>query len=114
MTLREQQSAFVLNVAKLVNWCYSNGYELTYSEAYRSPTEAAINAQTGAGIANSLHSLRLAVDFNLFRAGAILDEVANYRPVADYWKTLDPLCCWGGDFSKPDADHFSMTWNGIK
>ena len=114
MTLREQQSLFVQLVAKLIEWTYANGYELTFSEAYRSQTEAEINARTGAGIANSLHCLRLAIDFNLFKDGALLSTVADYQPLAAFWKTLSPLAKWGGDFSSPDADHFSLTYGGIQ
>ena len=114
MTLREQQSAFVLNVAKLIQWAYANGYELTFSDAYRSPEAAAINAQNKTGIANSLHTQRLAIDLNLFRSGALLSSVADYLPLGKYWESIDPLCTWGGRFSKPDADHFSMTRDGIR
>lgn len=114
MTLREQQSLFVQLVANLINWSYENGYELTFSEAYRSPQEAAINAQTGAGISNSLHTERLAIDLNLFRDGVLLDTVADYEPMGDYWKSLHVLARWGGNFSSPDADHFSLTYGGIE
>ena len=114
MSLREQQSLFVQLVAKLIEWTYSNGYELTFSEAYRSPQEAAINAQTGAGISNSLHTMRLAIDLNLFKDGVLLSTVADYQPLGDYWKTLSGLARWGGGFSKPDADHFSLTYGGVE
>jgi hypothetical protein len=43
-----------------------------------------------------------------------MTDTAVYKPLGDYWKTLDPACCWGGDFSKPDGNHFSYTHNGIK
>lgn len=114
MTLREQQSLFVQLVANLINWAYENGYELTFSEAYRSPQEAAINAQTGAGIANSLHTQRLAIDLNLFRDDELLTSVADYEPLGDFWKTQSSLARWGGDFHEPDADHFSLTYGGIE
>jgi hypothetical protein len=38
-----------------------------------------------------------------------------YKPLGDYWKSLDPLNCWGGDFKpKADGNHFSMTDGGQK
>lgn len=120
MDLRKQQSLFVQLTAKLIEWTYANGYELTFSEAYRSPTEAQINANTGAGIEHSLHCMRLAIDFNLFRDGMILSALADYAPLGAYWKSLHMLACWGGDFKdktgmpKPDADHFSLAWGGIE
>lgn len=114
MTLRELQSLFVQLVADLIDWSFAHGYELTFSEAYRSPQEAAINASTGAGIANSLHCMRLAIDLNLFKDGVLLESVADYRPLGDFWKTLNPLARWGGDFKRPDSDHFSLTFGGIE
>jgi hypothetical protein len=114
MTLREQQSLFVKLIGTFIEWVYQNGYELTFSEAYRSPQEAALDAQTGAGIANSLHTQRLAIDLNLFRNGVLLASVDDYRPLGDYWKGMHELARWGGDFSRPDADHFSLTYNGIE
>lgn len=112
--LRDQQSKFVVLVAKLIEWSTTNGYELTFSEAWRSPEEAMIHAKDGSGIVNSLHLVRLAVDLNLFKDGMNLTSKEDFAPLGAFWKTLDPLCCWGGDFQRPDSDHFSMTWHGIK
>lgn len=114
MTLREQQSLFVLLVAKLIYFARASGYELTFGETYRTKEQAEWNAAHGSGITNSLHCQRLAVDFNLFKGGEILTTVENYRPLGNYWKGLHALCRWGGDFSKPDADHFSMEWQGVR
>jgi len=113
--LRQLQSKHVLCTAKLIDWAYENGYELTWGETVRTVEQAMHNAKDGSGIANSLHLVKLAVDFALFKDGVDLVELQDFRPLGEYWKTLDPLCCWGGDFiSRPDADHFSITWNGIK
>jgi hypothetical protein len=114
MDLRQQQSLFVSLIGTFIGWIYQAGYELTFSEAYRSPQEAAINAQTGAGIANSLHTQRLAIDFNLFRDGVLLETVDDYRPLGEYWMGMHELARWGGIFSRPDADHFSLTYGGIE
>lgn len=114
MTLSQQQRAFTLNVSKLIAWAYDNGFELTFGEALRTPEQAAHNAASGSGIANSLHLIKLAVDLNLFKDGVYQQDSAAYQPLGDYWKTLDPLCCYGGDFAKPDGNHFSMTYGGTK
>ena len=114
-TLRQLQSDHVRYVGKLIEFAYSNGYELTWSETYRTPEQAMINAANGSGIVHSLHLIRLAVDLNLFKDGTLLSSVEDYRPLGGFWKSLDPLCCWGGDFTtRPDADHFSLTFQGIK
>ena len=112
--LLDQQVEFPPLVARLIDWAYANGYTLTFGEAWRSPAEAAINAQTGAGIANSLHTERLAIDLNLFKDGVLLESVDDYRPAGEYWLTLHTLARWGGTWAKPDADHFSLTFGGIE
>lgn len=114
MILEDQQQRFVPLVAKLIEFAYAQGYALTFGEAFRTPEQAQWNAAHGKGIVNSLHCDRLAIDFNLFKDGVLLTDAESYRPLGEYWKTLDPDCRWGGDFSKPDADHFSLTWEGIQ
>lgn len=109
------QQRFLPLVAKLIDYAYTQGYTLTAGEMYRSPEQAALNAQHGTGIANSLHTLRLAVDLQLFKDGLYLTDAAAYAPLGAFWKTLDPDCAWGGDFTKlVDADHFSLSWGGIR
>ncbi|NBN68387.1 M15 family peptidase, partial [Proteus sp. G2609] len=72
MTLGEKQRKFTRMIADLIIFAYDNGYELTFSEAYRTPEQAQLNAKSGSGIKNSLHTQRLAVDFNLFKDGKYL------------------------------------------
>lgn len=114
MTLFQQQRLFAPLVAKLIIWAYANGYEITFGEAYRTAEQAALNAQKGSGILWSLHTQRLAIDLNLFKDGMYLAKSADYKPLGDYWKTLHPLAAWGGDFSKPDGNHFSLAFGGVK
>lgn len=114
MTLGEKQRRFVELVGRLIAWCYENGYELSFGEAWRTPEQAAYNQAHGSGIANSLHCERLAIDLNLFRDDVLLTTVENYRPLGGYWKTLDPDASWGGDFTRPDADHFSLANDGVR
>jgi hypothetical protein len=113
MTLGEKQRLFTQLVGKLIDWAYAQGYELTFAEAYRTPEQAALNAQSGAGISNSLHMKRLAVDLNLFHDGAYLSHSEDHRPLGEFWKSLHPLCRWGGDFSRPDGNHYSLTHEGV-
>lgn len=114
MTLGEQQRRFLPFVAKLIDFAYRQGFELTAGEFYRTPEQAALNAKTGAGIAHSLHTQRLAVDLQLFKDGVYLTDSADYEPLGSFWESLDPDACWGGRFSKPDGNHFSLTWQGVK
>lgn len=115
MNLGQQQRIFTQNIGKLIDFAYAQGWELTFGDAYRDPRLAQLNAQQGKGIANSLHSQRLAVDFNLFKDGQYLPKSEDYAQLGAYWKTLDPANCWGGDFKPvPDGNHFSSSYGGVK
>lgn len=114
MTKRQLQSIHVLCVANLILYAYKQGYQLTWGQTLRSPADAAANASAGRGIRLSLHLDGLAVDLNLFRDGKWLADSESHRPLGEYWKTLHPLARWGGDFSKPDGNHYSLEWEGRK
>lgn len=115
MTLGDKQKLFAKLVGKLLTWVYENSiYTVTFGEAYRTSEQAKINAQKGRGIANSLHTQRLAIDLNLFVEGFYQTNSEKYRPLGDFWKSLHPLCRWGGDFKKPDGNHFSLEHDGVK
>ena len=113
-TLRQKQSRFVNGVARLIEHAYDMGYELTFGDVYRSPEQAAANAAAGTGIAKSLHTIRLAIDLNLFRNGQFLPNSSDHAPLGTFWKALGPDYCWGGDFSKPDGNHYSIEHEGRK
>ncbi|MCF4091857.1 M15 family metallopeptidase, partial [Escherichia coli] len=74
--------------------------------------QAALNAKSGKGIRNSLHTLRLAVDFNLFINGKYQADTDAYRPLGEYWESIGGT--WGGRFSRADGNHFSLEHNGVK
>lgn len=117
MTLRDKQSAFAKLVAFLILEADHLGFELTLGEAYRSPEEAARLAKAGKGIAQSLHTQRLAIDLNLFRDGKYLTSSEAYRPLGQWWEqqsTPDYECCWGGRFTRADGNHFSIGYGGRK
>lgn len=121
LTLGEKQRLFVQLVGQLITWAYANDYEFTFGEALRSQAQANANAAAGKGISNSLHLKKLAIDFNLFvdtTPGGDEDIYATdseaHRELGTYWKSLHPLCRWGGDFSKPDGNHYSLEHEGVK
>lgn len=117
MTLGEKQRVFTVAVARLILEAQRRGYGLTFGEAYRTPEQAALNARTGAGIAKSLHTLRLAVDLNLFLSGVYLDDSEAHRPLGEWWEaqsTPGLTFCWGGRFSRPDGNHYSLEHQGIR
>lgn len=115
MTLREKQCLFTILIADLIQHARSVGLELTFGEAYRPPETAALYARQGKGIAGSLHTSRLAVDFNLFKDGRYLSGTESHRPLGEYWELqsgTDYSCCWGGRFN--DGGHYSMAHGGKK
>lgn len=86
---------------------------LAIGEVQRTPECAALNAKKGTGIANSLHTQRLAVDLNLFVNGKYMTDTKDYLPLGEYWETLGGT--WGGRFkSRPDGNHFSLEHNGVR
>jgi hypothetical protein len=110
MTLGQKQRKFTRMVADLIVWAYDQGYELTWGEAWRTPEQAALNAKSGKGIANSLHGDRLAVDLNLFRDGQFLTTTEDHRPLGEYWESIGGS--WGGRFN--DGNHYSLEHEGRK
>lgn len=110
--LREKQSTFVSLVAQLILEANRRGYELTFGEALRTPEQAALNAEKGIGIKNSVHLIRLAVDFNLFKDGKYLDKTSDHEELGTYWESLHPLTRWGGRFN--DGNHYSLEYEGRK
>ena len=110
MTLRQKQSLFVRLVARLIQRAESEGYELTFGEAWRSKEEAARLAKAKKGLAKSLHTERLAIDLNLFLAGEWLKTTEAHRPLGEWWEQQHELCRWGGRFH--DGNHYSLTHGG--
>jgi len=106
MTLRQAQAKFSWKLAWLIIWAYCNGYEITLAESYESPDE--VNPEH---LRSGQHPKRLAADLNLFKNGAYLNTSEHHFPLGLYWKSLSEpgiKCRWGGDFSKPDGNHYEL------
>lgn len=115
MTLREKQSLFAVDAARLVLKATEIGYAVTLGETYRSKEEAERLASLGKGIKTSLHTQRLAIDLNLFRDGQYLTDGDDYQPLGEWWEAQSfdgAEHCWGGRFK--DGNHFSIAHNGRK
>lgn len=115
MRLAEKQQRFAVMVARLILEAESRGYGLTFGEAYRSPQEAERLAKAGLGIKRSLHTMRLAVDLNLFIDGVYQEQSSVYEPLGEWWEQQSSgaiVCAWGGRFSRPDGNHFSFEHEG--
>lgn len=110
MTIIEAQQRFAVMVGKLLMQADAMGYGVTLGEAYRPPELAALYARQGRGIANSLHTQRLAVDLHLFRDGKFLSTTEAHAPLGEWWESIGGA--WGGRFN--DGGHYSLTYGGRK
>jgi hypothetical protein len=99
MSLSELQRLFVKLVGLLIDHAYSQGYELTFAEAFRTPEQAQWDFEHHTGIVNSLHCVRLAIDLNLFVDGVYQTDGAAYAPLGAFWKTLHPSAAGGATSS---------------
>jgi len=73
------------------------------------------------GIKRSLHILKLAKDYNVFRRGIWLNKTEYLEWMGKHWESLSGTyrgikieCCWGGRFRKPDGNHISIAHGGRK
>jgi hypothetical protein len=112
VTLREQRCLFTRLICEFGLWAFQQGYELAFGEVVRTKAQAQQNAGSGTGISNSLHLDGLAVDFNLYINGVYQESSEAHAPLGAQWKSMHSLCRWGGDFRKPDGNHYSLEHNG--
>lgn len=112
--LTEKQARFALMIARfIVQVNEIPGYAVTFGEAYRTKEMAAIYDRQGKGISNSLHTLRLAVDLNLFINGDYKTDTEAYTDLGILWESMGGV--WGGRFEgRPDGNHFSLEHEGVK
>ncbi|MEQ5318017.1 M15 family metallopeptidase [Providencia vermicola] len=110
MSMVDKQNRFTGMVAKLIIFAQENGYQLTFGEAFRTKEQAALNEKAGKGISKSLHTERLAVDFNLFKDGKWLTASSDHKPLGEYWESIGGS--WGGRFN--DGNHYSLEHNGVR
>jgi hypothetical protein len=109
VSLGDKQRKFTRMVGLLIEWAYSNGYELTVGDAFRDPRlHGAVGELKGYGAASSCHKLRLAIDFNLFRDGVFLQATEDHKPLGEYWESMGGA--WGGRFK--DGNHYSLEHEG--
>lgn len=118
MTLSEKQRIFTFNIHKLIEWAFKNGFELTFGEVYRTIEQQKIYFDTGRSkTMDSRHIQRLAVDFNIFISGILINDPIKIQPLGEFWITLNTDNVWGGDWDRnhsvlnetfKDPYHFEM------
>ena len=111
--LGDKQDKFPLLLMSLVHCIYGKGYTIRWGDGYRNPrVHGEMGVKKGYGHHNSCHKIRLAQDINLFKDGKFLTKTEDHAEFGKYWKSLDPENRWGGDFRKPDGNHYSTTYRG--
>lgn len=111
MKLSAKQAEFTKSIGLLINYATAKGYSLTFADAYRDPRlHGEFGEKKAYGSANSVHKLRLAVDFNLFIGGEYISDSRHkaWSDLGEFWKSLHPFARWGGDFKLVDSVHFSF------
>ena len=96
--LREKQSLFAKFLPILISYIYASGYEVTIGDVFA----------TSGHKRGSFHYRKLAVDLNLFKDGNYLRSTKSHKVFGQFWKSLHPLCSWGGDFKRKDGNHYSF------
>lgn len=111
MSLSGRQQMFTEHIAMLINYASSNGYGLTFGDAYRDPRVFGKFGETkpeSYAAINSVHKVRLAVDFNVFKNGKYLtgEESKNAHSfLHDYWDSLG-----GAKRIDEDLNHYSFDY----
>lgn len=114
MTLGEKQRLFAKLVPRLIDKAHELGFEVTLGDAYRDHRVFGVAGEgKGYGDPFSCHKMRLAIDLNLFKGAKYLTSTEDHRDLGQFWKSLNPLCRWGGEFRTPDGNHYEIT-SGIK
>lgn len=105
MSLREEQSAFVRDVVKLLAHAISSGYDVTFGEALRTPEQQRFYVQAGRSqTMQSNHLRKCAIDLNFFRNGELTYDTPD---LGAFWESLNPKNSWGGNWkSFKDKPHF--------
>lgn len=106
--LLKNQNLFSRDLAKLLEFCFCNGYEISLKEALRTPEQQEIYLKTGRSkTKNSYHLKSLAVDLAIYKNGVWLQEKKDLEPIGNYWESLNNVNKWGGHFSSfYDGMHF--------
>ena len=108
MSLVTEQSKFLLDVCKLINYATEQGWTVTGGELHRTVEQQQIHVNAGRSkTMNSMHLKRCAVDLNFFKDGVLTWNREKLATIGNYWERLDPKNRWGGNFKTlVDVPHF--------
>ena len=109
MTLSKKRCLFSRNISYLVIYLNTLPETMAALDQVKRPQELAdLYAERGIGIKDSLHRDGMAADILLYLNGIYQVNTEAYRKAGEMWKEMHPHHRWGGDFPKPDGNHFEM------
>lgn len=114
--LLERQWLFTACLGKLLVWIHQQGWAVTMAEGYIGDSINKYSEDTP-HLRTGNHFKRLAQDLNLFVDGQLIRDSGHpaWQAIGAYWKSLAPgLSAWGGDFTRPDANHVSIEYQNIR
>jgi hypothetical protein len=120
LKLWQARCAFTRAVSQLVQWADDDstmlGFEVAFGEGLVAITDGADGDYDGPHKRGGSHYNGLGVDLVIYdtTGGRYISDGAHlaYRRLGEKWRRLHWLARWGGDFTKPDPNHFSFTWEG--
>jgi hypothetical protein len=113
LTLRTARCRFTEALAALITFATARGYELALAEGMDRKTQ---RDPTSDHMPGSLHEIGLAQDIDLYLGGVYLTASEDHVMLGTYWEDFGvehglPLV-WGGNFKKPDGNHYSLRFGG--
>lgn len=93
MKLGEKQELFMRLLPRLIDKAHELGFEIRGGDLFRDPrVHGQMNVKQGYGAKNSCHKLKLAIDLNLFKDGAFIQDgdilVRTYQNGWQAWKKV--------------------------
>jgi len=118
MSLSDKRCLFTRLLCTLILRMSMRGISLAFGEGYVALTDAADGDHDGPHKRGGAHYTGIGMDLIMYRTsdgreGPITDgSDSEWLRVGQEWERMDSLCRWGGRFSPPDANHFSLLHDG--
>lgn len=98
LTLGQEQEAFSVQVAQLIQKAVELGFTVRLGEALRTAEQQALYFKAGkTKTMESNHLRKLAIDLNLIRDGQ-LATAAQIHTLGKWWEDQEPRNRWGGSW----------------
>lgn len=119
MDLGRKQEEFARLLGVFLNWVHGHkSWRVRLAEGFVGYTDAADGDHDGPHLTGGAHYNKLGQDFDLFLVdeSGVRFHVTGANPaweeIGAFWKSLHPLCRWGGDFKSRDYNHISLFHEG--